>query len=375
MKQEMIAMLLAGGQGVRLGGLTKNIAKPAVNFGGKYRIIDFTLSNCANSSIKTVGVLTQYEGASLTQYVGNGQKWGLDANGCSCVLLGPGQTGDEYYFYDGTAAAIFKNLSFIEKYNPEYVLILSGDHVYKMDYSKMLHFHKSKGADITIAALNVSLKEASRFGIINANEDYSIREFEEKPEHPKSTLASMGIYIFSYKKLKEYLLKENTHTERNNHDFGKHILPTMLEENCKMYVYPFEGYWKDVGTIDSLWQANMDLLDDDKLDLLDPKSTWKIYTEDSISAPQYISSTAAISNSLINEGCFIEGEVKHSVVFNNVKIGKKAKVIDSVILPGSVIEDGAIVKKCIINNNVTIKSNEKVNSDAKEIVLIAGGEN
>ena len=371
MKQEIIAMLLAGGKGVRLNQLTKEIAKPAVNFGGKYRIIDFTLSNCANSAIKTVGVLTQYEGASLTEYIGSGQKWGLDANGCSCVLLAPGQKGDEYYFYNGTADAIYRNLSFIEKYEPEYVLILSGDHVYKMDYSKMLHFHKSKGADITIAAINVSLKEASRFGIINTNEDYSIKEFEEKPAQPKSTLASMGIYIFTYKKLKEYIEKEITHTERKEHDFGKHVLPQMLADNCKMFAYPFEGYWKDVGTVDSLWQTNMDLLDEDKLGLLNPNSNWKIYTEDSFTAPQYISADAVIENSLVNQGCYIEGEVKHSVIFNNVTIGKNAKVIDSVVLPGSVIRDGAYVKKCIINNNVVVEENKNVNEEDTSILLVS----
>ena len=371
MKQEIIAMLLAGGKGVRLNGLTKTIAKPAVNFGGKYRIIDFTLSNCANSTIKTVGVLTQYEGASLTEYIGSGQKWGLDANGNSCVVLSPGQKGDECYFYNGTSDAIYRNMSFIDKYNPEFVLILSGDHVYKMDYSKMLHFHKSKGADITIAAINVPLKEASRFGIINTNEDYSIVEFEEKPAKPKSTLASMGIYIFSYRKLKEYLEKENAHTERTEHDFGKHVLPNMLKEGCKMFAYPFEGYWKDVGTVESLWQSNMDLLDEDKLDLLNPNSSWKIYTEDSFSAPQYISAEAKISNCLINQGCYVEGEVKHSVIFNDVKIGKNAKVIDSVILPGCTIGEGAIVKKCIVNNNTIIQPNEKTNDDEKIISLIS----
>lgn len=375
MKQEIIAMLLAGGKGTRLSNLTKAIAKPAVNFGGKYRIIDFPLSNCANSTIKNVGVLTQYEGASLTEYIGNGQKWGLDANGSSCVLLAPGQKGDECYFYNGTADAIYKNMDFIEKYDPEYVIILSGDHVYKMDYSKMLHFHKSKNADITIAAINVPLKEASRFGIINTNEDYSIFEFEEKPAKPKSTLASMGIYIFTYKKLKEYLEKENAVTERTDHDFGKHVLPTMLKENCKMFAYPFEGYWKDVGTVESLWQSNMDLLDDDKLDLLNPDSSWKIYTEDSFSAPQYISTSAKIGNCLINQGCYIEGEVKHSVIFNDVKIGKKAKVIDSIVLPGCVIEDGAVVKKCILMNDVTVKTGKKVNQDEKEIILVSKEEN
>ena len=373
MKQEVVAMLLAGGKGTRLNELTKATAKPAVNFGGKYRIIDFTLSNCANSTIKTVGVLTQYEGASLTQYIGSGQKWGLDANGCSCVVLAPGQKGDDYYFYNGTADAIYRNLSFMDAYEPEYVLILSGDHIYKMDYSKMIQFHKSKGADLTVSAINVSLKEASRFGIINANEDYSVYEFEEKPEHPKSTLASMGVYVFTYSKLKKYLEEENNHTERKEHDFGKHILPTMLADGCKMFVYPYEGYWKDVGTIDSLWQANMDLIDDDQLDLLNINSNWKIYTEDTFSPPQYISSQASVSNSLINQGCYIEGEVKHSVLFNDVKIGKKAKVIDSVILPGSVIEEGAVVKKCIVDNKMVIKANEKINKDGKNVLLVSGG--
>ena len=375
MKQEIVALLLAGGKGVRLSQLTKTIAKPAVNFGGKYRIIDFSLSNCANSSIKTLGVLTQYEGASLTEYIGNGQKWGLDAHGCSCVLLAPGQKGDEYYFYNGTADAVYRNLSFIEKHEPEYVLILSGDHVYKMDYSKMLHFHKSKGADVTISAINVPLKEASRFGIINTNEDYSINEFEEKPEHPKSTLASMGIYIFSYNKLKEYLNREITHTERKEHDFGKHVLPDMLKNKCKMYAYPFEGYWKDVGTVDSLWQSNMDLLDNDELDLLNPYSNWKVYTEDTLSAPQYISSDAIINNSLINQGCYIEGEVKHSVIFNDVKIEKNAKVIDSVVLPGSIIKEGAYIEKCIVNNNVVVEKDSTLNKGEQSILLVSEVQN
>ncbi len=373
MKQELVAMLLAGGRGVRLSKLTKSVAKPAVFFGGKYRIIDFTLSNCANSAIKTIGVLTQYEGASLTEYIGDGQKWGLDANGSSCVVLAPGENGDGCYFYNGTADAIYRNLSFIEKYEPEYVLILSGDHVYKMDYTKMLHFHKSKNADITISAINVPIKEASRFGIINANEDYSIYEFEEKPENPKSTLASMGIYIFTYKKLKEYLEKENKN-DRKEHDFGKHVLPTMLKDNCKMFVYPFDGYWQDVGTLDSLWKTNMDLLDSDELGLLNPNSTWKIYTQDSYSPPQYISSSATVSNSIINQGCYIEGNVKHSVIFNDVKIEKNAKVIDSVVLPGSIIKEGACVKKCIINQNIVIDANAVVNDDDKKICLVDGGE-
>ena len=371
MKQEIIAMLLAGGKGTRLNELTKTIAKPAVNFGGKYKIIDFPLSNCANSTIKTVGVLTQYEGASLTEYIGSGQKWGLDANGSSCVLLAPGQKGNDCYFYNGTADAIYKNISFIEKYDPEYVIILSGDHVYKMDYSKMLHFHKSKNADITIAVINVPLKEASRFGIINTNKDNSIIEFEEKPEKPKSTLASMGIYIFKFSKLKEYLEKENNHSPKTEHDFGKHILPMMLKDNCKMFAYEFEGYWKDVGTVESLWEANMDLLNNDELDLLNPTDSWKIYTEDSFSAPQYISSEAKISNCLINQGCYIEGEVKHSVIFNDVKIGKKAKVIDSVILPGCVIKEGAVIKKAIVSSNMIIESNKKINEKAKDVILVS----
>ena len=371
MKQEIIAMLLAGGKGTRLNELTKTIAKPAVNFGGKYKIIDFPLSNCANSTIKTVGVLTQYEGASLTEYIGSGQKWGLDANGSSCVLLAPGQKGNDCYFYNGTADAIYKNISFIEKYDPEYVIILSGDHVYKMDYSKMLHFHKSKNADITIAVINVPLKEASRFGIINTNKDNSIIEFEEKPEKPKSTLASMGIYIFTFSKLKEYLEKENNHSPKTEHDFGKHILPMMLKDNCKMFAYEFEGYWKDVGTVESLWEANMDLLNNDELDLLNPTDSWKIYTEDSFSAPQYISSEAKISNCLINQGCYIEGEVKHSVIFNDVKIGKKAKVIDSVILPGCVIKEGAVIKKAIVSSNMIIESNKKINEKAKDVILVS----
>lgn len=370
MKQEMIAMLLAGGKGVRLSTLTKEIAKPAVKFGGKYRIIDFSLSNCANSAIKTVGVLTQYEGPSLTEYIGDGQKWGFDATGSSCVLLVPGQKGNNFYFYNGTSDAIYKNLSFINSYKPDYVLILSADHVYKMDYAKMLQFHKSNNADVTIAAIKVPIKEASRFGIINTNDDYSIYEFEEKPVNPKSNLASMGIYIFTYDKLVEYITKENEHTERSdNHDFGKHVLPTMLSENCKMYAYPFEGYWRDVGTVMSLWETNMDLLDNDELNLLENNSSWNIYTEDTPALPQYISKDASVSNSIINQGSYIEGDIKHSVIFNNVKIAKGAKIIDSVILDGCVIEQGAYVKKCIVNSNTIVKANDRINENGDNVML------
>ncbi|MDY4788934.1 MAG: glucose-1-phosphate adenylyltransferase [Bacilli bacterium] len=367
MKNEIIAMLLAGGKGTRLESLTRKMAKPAVFFGGKYRIIDFPLSNCTNSKINIVGVLTQYESIQLNEYIGSGTKWGLDGNHSRAVILPPRQKESGSSWYNGTADAIMHNIDFMDQYDPEYVLILSGDHIYKMDYDAMLQYHKKQNADVTIAVIKVPWEEASRFGIMNADINNVIYEFEEKPKKPKSNLASMGIYIFSYKKLRDYLLEE-AKIDRDEHDFGKHILPKMLNDKQKMVAYEFDGYWKDVGTIDSLWQANMDLLDDNKLDIFNEKTDWKIYSEDTFQLPQYIASDAVVSNSLINQGCIIEGEVYDSVIFGSVKIEKGAKVISSVIMPNTVIRSGAIVNKAIVANDLDIK--DKINVDSDKIVLV-----
>ena len=345
-KKEWIAMLLAGGQGSRLYSLTKNLAKPAVPFGGKYRIIDFPLSNCVNSGIDTVGVLTQYQPLVLNEYIGSGQPWDLDRQEGGVFVLPPYQKSSGSDWYTGTANAIYQNLPFIERYDPEYVLILSGDHIYKMDYEKMLKFHKEKEADCTIAVLQVPMEEASRFGIMNAYDDGQIYEFEEKPANPKSNLASMGIYIFSWNKLREYLEKD-AKTPGSANDFGKNIIPNMLAAHERMYAYAFDGYWKDVGTIDSLWEANMDLLDPKvPLSLYDPE--WKIYARNPALPPHYIAPGAVVQNSMITEGCVIEGTVDFSVIFAGVTIEEGAVVRDSIIMPGSVVKKGAVVDYTIV---------------------------
>lgn len=374
MGKEIVAMILAGGRGTRLEALTAKVAKPAVHFGGKYRIIDFPLSNCANSGIDVVGVLTQYESVLLGTYVGAGTKWGLDGNNSLAAILPARERGGVgATWYAGTADAIYQNISFLDQYDPEYVLILSGDHIYKMDYAEMLAAHKEKGADLTVAVLNVSLKEASRFGIMNTNKDGSIYEFEEKPEKPekpKSTLASMGIYIFTYKELRKYLIAD-AKDENSKHDFGMNIIPMMLEDNKKLYAYEFSGYWKDVGTVESLWQANMDLLDDKELDLYNIKKDWKIYTEDTLSKPQIIGEKASIKHSLVTQGCIVNGEVEGSVLFNNVYIGEGAKVVDSVLMPGVLVEEGAEIYKAIIDEGVVVKSSDVINKEAKEVELVS----
>ena len=371
MGKEIVAMILAGGRGTRLEALTAKVAKPAVHFGGKYRIIDFPLSNCANSGIDVVGVLTQYESVLLGTYVGAGTKWGLDGNNSLAAILPARERGGVgATWYAGTADAIYQNISFLDQYDPEYVLILSGDHIYKMDYAEMLAAHKEKGADLTVAVLNVSLKEASRFGIMNTNKDGSIYEFEEKPEKPKSTLASMGIYIFTYKELRKYLI-EDAKDENSKHDFGMNIIPMMLEDKKKLYAYEFSGYWKDVGTVESLWQANMDLLDDKELDLYNVKKDWKIYTEDTLSKPQIIGEEASIKHSLVTQGCIVNGDVEGSVLFNNVYIGEGAKVVDSVLMPGVLVEDGAEIYKAIVDEGVVIKSTDVINKEAKEVELVS----
>ena len=351
-------MLLAGGQGSRLYALTRKLAKPAVPFGGKYRIIDFPLSNCINSGIDTVGVLTQYQPLVLNEYLGNGQPWDLDRNNGGVFVLPPYQKSSGSDWYSGTANAIYQNINFIERYDPDYVLILSGDHIYKMDYSKMLDFHKEKGADCTIAVQQVPMEEASRFGIMNADENQKVFEFEEKPKQPKSNLASMGIYIFTWSKLKKYLEEDEADPNSSN-DFGKNIIPTMLSDEQKLFVYSFDGYWKDVGTIDSLWEANMDLLNpSDPLKLYDP--SWKIYSRNADMPPHYVSKTAKVQNSMICEGCHVEGEVDFSVLFPGVTIEEGAVVRDSILMPGAVVKKNAIVEYAIIAEDAVIGEGAKI---------------
>ena len=370
-KSEIVAMILAGGQGSRLGVLTKKLAKPAVPFGGKYRIIDFPLSNCSNSGIYTVGVLTQYKPLELNAHIGIGSPWDLDRRDAGVRILHPYQEEKGGNWYKGTANAIYQNTEFIDSYNPEYVLILSGDHIYKMNYDEMLEKHKSSNADATIAVINVSIDEASRFGIMNTREDHSIYEFEEKPKVPKSTLASMGIYIFNWKTLKKYL-REDELDRFSSNDFGKNIIPKMIKDNLKMMAYPFEGYWKDVGTIQSLWEANMDLLDEDnKLNLYDKE--WKIYSSNQVSIAQYIGEEALIKNSLIVEGCTVYGNVEDSVLFQGVKIGKKAIIKDSVIMPNASIGDNVIIEKAIIGSDAIIRKGCRI-GDGNEIAVIASSE-
>lgn len=372
MKQNnMLAMILAGGRGSRLHDLTNKVAKPAVSYGGKYRIVDFPLSNCANSGIDVVGVLTQYESVLLNSYVAAGGRWGLDAKDSGVFVLPPREKADaDLDVYRGTADAISQNIDFIDTYHPEYVLILSGDHIYKMDYDKMLQAHKANNADATIAVLEVPLKEASRFGIMNTNETGRIVEFEEKPPVPKSNLASMGIYIFDWKLLREMLLADMVN-ENSNHDFGKDIIPAMLDDGRNLYAYRFQGYWKDVGTIDSLWEANMDLLDADcELNLND--SSWKIYTEDVTTLPHYISADAVVKNAYISQGCTIKGEVSGSVLFTSAKVGKAAKVIDTVLMPGVVVGDGAVIHRALVADGVKIGKGAVVGSaDSENILLVA----
>ena len=370
-QNNMVAMILAGGRGSRLLDLTKKVAKPAVYFGGKYRIIDFPLSNCANSDISVVGVLTQYESVLLNSYVARDHHWGLDTKDGGVFVLPPMETdANGFNLYRGTADAIAQNIDFLDQMNPEYVLILSGDHIYKMDYAKMLQVHKQKEADATIAVLGVPLKEASRFGIMNTNDNDEIIEFEEKPAKPKSNLASMGIYIFSYKTLRKYLIADMKN-ENSHHDFGKDIIPAYLNDNKKLVAYRFKGYWKDVGTIDSLWEANMDLLDpENELDLADP--SWKIYTEDVNALPQYIGDNAVIDNAYITQGSIIEGTVKNSVIFTNARIDEDAQVIDSVIMPNAIVGKGAKVTRCIVAEGVEIKEVVTVgDKNSENIALIA----
>lgn len=372
MKQNsMLAMILAGGRGSRLHDLTNKVAKPAVSYGGKYRIVDFPLSNCANSGIDIVGVLTQYESIFLNSYVAAGRRWGLDAKNSGVFVLPPREKADANLdVYRGTADAISQNIDFIDSYEPEYVLILSGDHIYKMDYEEMLSVHKANNADATIAVIEVPIEEASRFGIMNTNDTGRIVEFEEKPPVPKSNLASMGIYIFNWKLLRQMLV-EDMNKEDSNHDFGKDIIPTLLNNGGNLFSYNFKGYWKDVGTIDSLWEANMDLLDNNnELDLGD--SAWKIYTEDITTLPHYVGANANIKRAFITQGCVIEGDVKNSVLFTGVKVGANAKVLDTVLMPNVVVEEGAIINRALIADGVKIGKGAVVgNANSEHIELIA----
>lgn len=372
MKQNnMLAMILAGGRGSRLHDLTQKVAKPAVSYGGKYRIIDFPLSNCANSGIDVVGVLTQYESILLNSYVAAGRRWGLDAKDSGVYVLPPREKSDANLdVYRGTADAISQNIDFIDTYSPEYLLILSGDHIYKMNYARMLAFHKESKADATIAVIEVPMKEASRFGIMNTDETGRIVEFEEKPEHPKSNLASMGIYIFNWKLLRKTLLADMKNAD-SSHDFGKDIIPALLNDDKKLCAYKYKGYWKDVGTIDSLWEANMDLLDkNNALDLNDP--AWKIYTEDVTALPQYIGADAVVDRAFITQGCVVNGKVKNSVLFTGAKVAEGAQVIDSVLMPGAEVAEGAVVTRTLVADGVKIGKNAVVGSaDSKNIELVA----
>lgn len=363
-KQECVAMLLAGGQGSRLYALTRNLAKPAVPYGGKYRIIDFPLSNCVNSGIETVGVLTQYQPLVLNDYIGSGQPWDLDRMDAGVHVLPPYQRNKGADWYKGTANAIYQNMAFIERYDPEYVLVLSGDHIYKMDYSKMIAEHKKNNADCTIAVIEVEMSEASRFGILNTNPDGSIYEFDEKPAHPKSDLASMGIYVFNWDKLRRYL-EEDEKDKKSDNDFGKNVLPTMLKEGERMFAYRFSGYWKDVGTIDSLWEANMDLLNPKvPLDLSVPD--WKIYSRNPGLPPHFVGDKATVQNSMISEGSNIYGTVDFSVIFSGVTVAEGAEVRDSILMPGVKVMPGAKVQYAILAENAVVEKNAVVGSRPEE---------
>ena len=358
MKKNCIAMLLAGGQGSRLYALTQNVAKPSVPFGGKYRIIDFPLSNCANSGINTVGVLTQYRPLQLNSYIGNGQPWDLDVTDGGVYILPPYQSaGEKGSWFSGTANAIYQNIGFIENYDPENVLILSGDHIYKMDYADMLREHLEHDAACTISVLQVSMEEATRFGIMNLGEDGYVCEFEEKPKQPKSDLASMGIYIFNWKKLREYLIADEN-DPNSSKDFGKNIIPNMLNAGEKLWPYRFDGYWRDVGTITSLWDANMDMLSTTLINLYDP--TWPISSRSPICPPHFTGENAQIVHSIVTEGCEIDGTVENSVLSSGVKVGTGANVIYSVLMPGAVVEDGATVEYAIVGENTVVHKNAHV---------------
>lgn len=364
-KTECLAMLLAGGQGSRLGILTKNIAKPAVPYGGKYRIIDFPLSNCINSGIETVGVLTQYQPLELNDYIGNGQPWDLDRAYGGVHVLSPYQQIEGTEWYKGTANAIYQNINFIDRYNPEYVAVLSGDHIYKMDYNKMLSFHKKNDAACTIAMLEVPWEEASRFGLMFVNDDGSITDFEEKPKNPRSNKASMGVYIFTWSKLRQYLIDDEADPESHN-DFGHNVIPAMHKNGERMFAYKFDGYWKDVGTIDSLWEANLDLLNP-KVDLDLSDDSWKIYSRNPVAPPHFVAKGAKVENSMVGEGCYIAGEVDYSILFSNVTVEEGAVVKYSIVMPGTTIKKGAVVEYAIVAENAVIEEDAHVGESPEKI--------
>lgn len=368
MKQEMLAMILAGGQGTRLGVLTKQIAKPAVPFGGKYRIIDYAMSNCINSGIKRVGVVTQYQPLELNEHIGNGAAWGLTGRNAGATILQPYSSSDGEKWFKGTANAIYQNISYIDSINPEYVLVLSGDHIYKMDYSEMLENHKANNATLTVGVIPVPIKEASRFGIMNTDHANRIIEFEEKPKEPKSNLASMGIYIFNWKTLRRYLVEDQAKA-REMEDFGKNVIPAYLDNGENCFAYPFEGYWKDVGTIESLWEANMETLSPDHpLNL--SKDDWRIYTNNPVTPPQFITADAKLSDSLVVDGCYIAGDIEHSILSLNVKVGKGSKVSDSLVMSGVTIGENCTIEYAIIGENAVIADGASVVGTKDEIAVV-----
>lgn len=372
MKNEMLALILAGGQGTRLGKLTQNIAKPAVQFGGRYRIIDFALSNCANSGVDNVGIITQYQPLVLNSHVGNGSNWGIDGINSGATILQPYSATEGNRWFEGTSHAIYQNIDYIDSIDPEYVLILSGDHIYKMDYDDMLRTHKDNLASLTVAVIDVPLKEASRFGIMNTDSNDRIVEFEEKPEHPKSTKASMGIYIFNWQRLREVLVN----AEKNNvdmSDFGKNVIPAYLEAGDRVYTYNFDGYWKDVGTIESLWEANMEYIGEDN-ELHSRDRSWKIYSKNLIAPPNFITEEASVKNSLVVDGCFVSGKVDHSILSTNVQVKKDAEITDSFIMSGAIIGEGAKIKRTIVGENAVIGDGVEIDGTGKEVQVVGYNE-
>lgn len=372
MKNEMLALILAGGQGTRLGKLTQNIAKPAVQFGGRYRIIDFALSNCANSGVDNVGIITQYQPLVLNSHIGNGSNWGIDGINSGATILQPYSATEGNRWFEGTSHAIYQNIDYIDSIDPEYVLILSGDHIYKMDYDDMLRTHKDNLASLTVAVIDVPLKEASRFGIMNTDSNDRIVEFEEKPEHPKSTKASMGIYIFNWQRLREVLVN----AEKNNvdmSDFGKNVIPAYLEAGDRVYTYNFDGYWKDVGTIESLWEANMEYIGEDN-ELHSRDRSWKIYSKNLIAPPNFITEEASVKNSLVVDGCFVSGKVNHSILSTNVQVKKDAEITDSFIMSGAIIGEGAKIKRAIIGENAVIGDGVEIDGTSKEVQVVGYNE-
>ena len=372
MKNEMLALILAGGQGTRLGKLTQNIAKPAVQFGGRYRIIDFALSNCANSGVDNVGIITQYQPLVLNSHVGNGSNWGIDGINSGATILQPYSATEGNRWFEGTSHAIYQNIDYIDSINPEYVLILSGDHIYKMDYDDMLRTHKDNLASLTVAVIDVPLKEASRFGIMNTDSNDRIVEFEEKPEHPKSTKASMGIYIFNWQRLREVLVNaEKNHVDMS--DFGKNVIPAYLEAGDRVYTYNFDGYWKDVGTIESLWEANMEYIGEDN-ELHSRDRSWKIYSKNLIAPPNFITEEASVKNSLVVDGCFVSGKVNHSILSTNVQVKKDAEITDSFIMSGAIIGEGAKIKRAIVGENAVIGDGVEIDGTGQEVQVVGYNE-